>query len=213
MDILDADLCAVQLTIISCQNTGFQFHKRTCRTHERSSGSSRSGPRRDWRGLRPARQSARCASLRTALQGIIPLSSNLSWTHSLQKLVRICGLLRAHIPGSYVRVEVSGCIIAVGLFRGSGKCQLLGDRLMSNNSPVSDPRTIAHGQDSCNGNRRPNRRCWAGGQPHFRERGGGRAPMSRGWFWSDCDSTTRMLLMRTFLTPSRGKSSRGSRRR
>lgn len=26
---------------------------------------------------------------------------------------------------SYVRVEVSGCIVAVGLFRGSGKCQLL----------------------------------------------------------------------------------------
>ena len=26
MDILDADLCAVQLTVISGQNTGYSFH-------------------------------------------------------------------------------------------------------------------------------------------------------------------------------------------
>lgn len=57
--------------------------------------------------------------------GSLPLSSNLSWTHSLQNFVRNRKLLWLRFQGSYVRVEVSGCIVAVGLFRGSGKCQLL----------------------------------------------------------------------------------------
>lgn len=42
-----------------------------------------------------------------------------------EAIVRIWSLSPVCFQGSYVRVEVSGRIVAVGLFRGSGKCQLL----------------------------------------------------------------------------------------
>lgn len=133
--------------------------------------------------------------------GSSPLSSNLSWTHSLQKLVRIWSLLAFRFQGSYVRVEVSGRIVAVGLFRGSGKCQLL-RIVLCQLFPRCSTRAIASRmaktattaiEDRIGG-------VEQGGQAQFREGGGGRAPMSRAWFWSGCKSSTCMGIVAAYLS-------------
>lgn len=133
--------------------------------------------------------------------GSSPLSSNLSWTHSLQKLVRNCNLLWVRFQESYVRVEVSGRIVAVGLFRGSGKCQLL-RIVLCQLFPRCSTRAIASRMaktaiasidDRIGGVEQV-------GKAQFREGGGDRAPMSRAWYWSGCKSSTRMGIADAYLS-------------
>lgn len=133
--------------------------------------------------------------------GSSPLSSNLSWTHSLQKLRQD---LEPH-PVSFSRlIRTSRGFWAHRRGRTvpwQWEMSASADRLMSIVPPVFDPSdSIAHGQDSYNGNRRPNRRFWTGGQAQFREGGGGRAPMSRAWFWSGCKSSTCMGIVDAYLS-------------